>query len=274
MKNILIPTDLTDCTKNTISYAIALGVKSNTKLFFYHTETSQERSNKEYAIKFIKDIFNEQHLNFEKSQVEFIIENVAFSNAQIKSTIEKFNIDLVIMGASHEGLKTTFFGSHVSKLINDVSCPVLSIPHDYNNINIDRIGYATELFDLSERVREIVPFAKLFNASIEAFHVYPVFPQTIDVEKYDVKKSLSQLQNENSYSKINLHFIKTTFDNEPITGIREFIKSYKPDMLVMCHKPSGLFDKLIMDSGTTPAIVKTSPIPVLALNQKSVCKIM
>lgn len=42
----------------------------------------------------------------------------------------------------------------------------------------------------------------------------------------------------------------------------------------MCHKPKGLFDKFVLDSGTTISVVKTSPIPVLALTQKSACKIM
>jgi nucleotide-binding universal stress UspA family protein len=274
MKNILIPTDLTDCTQNTLKYAINLSARSNIKLFFYHANSTREPDIKEYALKFIKNIFNELNLNFENEKAEFIIENENFSNAQIKSAIEKYNIDLVIMGASHEGLKTTFFGSHVSELINEVSCPVLSIPHGYTNINIDHIGYASELYDLSERVKEIVPFARLFDASIEAFHVYPVFPLVVDIEKYDVKSSLSQLHQENEYEKINLHFIKTPFDNEPVTGIREFIKSYKPDMLVMCHKPRGLFDKLVMDSGATLSVVKASPIPVLALNQKTACKLM
>lgn len=77
-----------------------------------------------------------------------------------------------------------------------------------------------------------------------------------------------------NYGKINLHFIKTPLDNEPVTGIREFIKSYKPDMLVMCHKPRGLFDKLLLDSGVTPAIIKASSIPILALNEKTACKLM
>lgn len=274
MKKILIPTDLTDCTRNTLKYAISLSVKSNTKLIFYHAITAKEQNINDFAFNYVKDIFKELHLNYEKAKTEFIIENIHFSNDQIKGVIEKYNIDLVIMGASHEGLKTTFFGSHVSELINEVNCPVLSIPHGYTEINIDRIGYATELDDLSERVKEIVPFAKLFDASIEAFHVYPVFPQTIDIEKYDVKNTLSKLHKENKYDKINLHFIKTPFDNEPVTGIREFIKSYKPDMLVMCHKPRGLFDKLLLDSGVTPAIVKASSIPILALNEKTACKLM
>ena len=274
MKNILVPTDLSESSKNTLKYAITLSEKGNTKLFFYHASPSIKPSIQEDAIAFIKGVFNELGFNYETVKPECIVENVRFSNADIKTAIEKYDIDLVIMGTSHEGLIVTFFGSHVSELINDVSCPVLSIPHGFSDMSIERIGYATELHDLSARVKEIVPFAKIFGASIEAFHVYPVFPHVVDIETYDIKKSLSQLHNDNSYDKINLHFVKTPFDNEPVTGIREFIKLYKPDMLVMCHKPKGLFDKLLLNSGVTPEIVKVSPIPILALNQKTACKIM
>ena len=178
------------------------------------------------------------------------------------------------MGASKEGLKTTFLGSHVSELINIISCPVLSVPHEVLDSNIDRIGYATELFDIAPRIAEIVPFARLFNASIEAFHVYPVFPQTIDIETFDVKKSVLQLRTENQYEKINLHFIRTPLDNEPIKGILEFLTVYKPDLLVMCHKPKGLFDKLLDGSGATISVVESSSIPILALNQQTACKLL
>lgn len=274
MKNLLVPTDLTDCTSSTLRYAISLALKSNTKLYFYHAYALTELHMKEYAEVFIKGIFNELGIHNESFPFEVILENVHFSNSLLKEAIKKYAIDLVIMGASHEGLKTTFFGSHVSDLINEVSCPVLSVPHGYISQKIENIGYATELFDLSERLKEIVPFARIFNATIEAFHVYPVFPENINLTEYDVDTSLSLLKKENNYSNINLYFIKTPFDNEPVTGIRKFLKSHHPDMLIMCHKPRGIFDKLIMDSGTTTSVVKISPVPLLALNQNTACKIM
>lgn len=274
MKNFLIPINHADSSESILIYAISLGVKSKAKLFFYHATDSSNESNKEGYTQSIKNAFRKLNLDFEDELVEIIVERAGFSNSVIKELIDKHHIDLVIMGASKEGLKTTFFGSHVSDLINMVSCPVLSVPHKHLPFSIDRIGYATELIDISQRVAEIVPFARLFNASIEAFHVYPVFPQTIDVETYDVKKSLKQLRDENHYEKIDLHFIRTPFDNEPVKGIREFLSVYKPDLLVMCHKPKGLFDKLLDGTGATVSVVKTSAIPILALNQQTACKLL
>lgn len=274
MKNILIPTDLTDCTKNTINYAISFAAKYKAKLFFYHTSEKQRIDNREYIIDFIKKSFLDLKVDFNDFQTEFITEIGDFSNQKLIKLSEVHAIDLIIMGASNEGIKTTFFGSHVSDLINDLNCPVISIPHGYSQFNINNIGYASELFDLKYRIKEIIPFAKLLNATIDIFHVYPVFPQYMDIKTFDIEKELARIKNDNNYDKINLHLIKTSFDNETVTGIKEFIKSYNPDLLVVCHKPRGLFDKFVFNTGTTISVVKSSQIPVLALNQKSACKIM
>jgi len=256
-----------------MKYAISLCSKSSTKRFFYHSSESVQ-GDEIHAQNMISDAFKKLNYFPDESWFKIIIEEKAFSNAGIKNVIDKNDIDLVIMGTSPKSLGLTFFESHVSELINEVSCPVLSVPHDYHDLQVDRIGYATELYDLSERIKEIIPFARLFKANIEAFHIYPVFPQEVDVEKFNVKAALSKLSKDNHYDKINLHFIKTLHDNQPVSGIREFLNTYKPDMLVMCHKPRGLFDKLILDTGTTNALVKTSPVPILALNQKTACRIM
>jgi len=273
MKNLLIPTDLNPITQNTLKYAISLCIKSNMKLFIYIANSANTQFTNEYATKYIKNIYGELNQKFEITQTEILIEDTFFSNAQLKEVTDKLNIDLVIIGLKQQSLKTTFFESHVSDLIDELNCPVLSIPQSYIDTNIERIGYATELYDISERIKEIVPFAKLLGASIEAFHVYPVFPQNIDIEKYDMKNSLDVLRNELNFEKINLHYIKTLFDNETVSGIREFLKIYKPDILIMYHKPRGIFDKLVMDGGSTNVIVKASPVPLLALNQKTVGRI-
>ncbi len=274
MKNILIPTDLTDCTEDAIKYAIKFLVKSNSKLFFYHLSENMKPEDIGYMKDFIQRIFSEINIDINKIQTEYISEKADFSNEHIKKIIKKHSIDLVIICSHHDAFHTTFFGSLLSDMINESSCPVLSIPHNYNSFKMDRIGFASELFDLKKRIKAIIPFAKLFNATIEVFHVYPVYPQVVDIEKFNTKKVLDKIKLENDYDKINFHFVKTNIDNEPVKGIRKYINTNKPDLLVMSHKPRGLFDKLAFDSGATVSVVKTSPVPILAFNKNSSSKMM
>jgi nucleotide-binding universal stress UspA family protein len=275
MKNILIPTDLTDCTRSTLKYAIRFSSISNTKLFFYHISEKPKMVAGKYLKEYINSVFSEKNIEIDKVQTEFIVETGEFSNQKIKRIIKKYSIDLVIMGASHDAFKNTFFGSYVSDLINEVSCPVLSIPHGiYKGFKMQHIGFASELFDLKKRIKAIIPFAKLFNSEIEVFHVYPVYPEQVDVHKFNAEKILDQIKHENDYDKITIDFIKTSFDNEPVKGITKYINNNKPDLLVMSHKPRGLFDKLTFDSGTTASVVKTSSIPILLFNKKSTRRLM
>lgn len=274
MKNILIPTDLADCTDKTLEYAILLGFKSHSKLFFYHISEKQKHGFADYFISCIKQKSEKLKIDFNQLQTEFISETGAFSNEHLKKIIKQHEINLLVIEASHDGHRTTFFGSYVTDLINEINCPVLSVPHSSGEFKIEQIGFASELFDLSKRIKTIIPFAKLFNANIEVFHVYPVYPQEVDVKKFDSEKVLRKIKRENNYENISIQFIKTTFDNEPVTGIKKYISSAKPDMIVMFHKPRGLFDKLALDEGATPSVIKTSPVPILAFNKKSSQKIM
>jgi nucleotide-binding universal stress UspA family protein len=272
MKNILVPTDLTSCTENTLKYAISIALKSGSKLFFYHVDVKpcQEPIHQKNLIKMT---FKELDVDFDKVQSEFIFETGNFSNERIEKIIESHKIDFVIMGASHEGFRKTFFGTHVSDLINEVDIPVLSFPHGYNKLSIERIGFASEMFDVTKRLYSIVPFAKMLDAHIDIFHVYPVYPQAIDINKCNTQKFLDRIKKLNNYDNISIKFIKTAMDNEPVTGMMKYIESEKPDLLVMFHKPRGLFDKLAFDIGATPSMLKKSPVPVLAFSKKYALKI-
>lgn len=275
MKNIFVPIDFSGSYRNILKYAISLGLQSNSRFVFYHAGTRITEDTRKQANKMIQDVFSELKGDPEKNLFEVILEEEIFSNEGIIAQAKKHNADLVIMGSSTDGMKHTFYGSHLSGFIDEINIPVIAVPHDYHEIAIDRIGYATELEDLSVKIREIIPFAKRTGASIEAFYVYPVFPTETDLDKFDVKNVLYLLKKENEYEKIDIHFVKTNHDNELVEGIHEFIRTYKPDLLVMCHKPRGWFDKLILfDSGVTPAVAGDCPIPVLALNRCSACRLL
>jgi nucleotide-binding universal stress UspA family protein len=274
MKNVLIPTDLTYCTLNTMKYAISLCSKSNTHLFFYHATTSGSESDELQAQHLISSAFRDLNYFIDETWFKLVIEDSPFTNAGIRAFVEAHEIDLVIMGTSQQEHKLTFYESHLSELIHELSCPVLTIPHGYKELSIAKIGYATELHDLSERLREIIPFARLFNAAIDAFHVYPVSPEILNVKRFETNAILSGIKKENQYDDITLQFIKTPFKNEMYKGIRKYLKTYKPDILVMCYKPKGLYDKFLLESDAVKDLVESSPIPILALNRKTACKIM
>lgn len=269
MKNILVPTNLSHNSDNVLKYAIHMAFKGNYKLMFYIANINNPVLTREYALKHITSVFKALNIDFAKVQTDFIIEDTFFSNTQIKAVIDKYSIHLVLIETHPKLYKNTFYDTQVLDLIDNAHCPVLLISPDHTDLGIERLGYATELYDLPERIKEIMPFVKKMEASIEVFHVYPVYPQNVDLNEYNVKNALLLLREESNYEKINMYFVKTNANNEIVEGISEFLKVYKPDMLVMYHSPRGIFDKLLMDSGTTLSVLKVSRIPVLILNHKT-----
>ncbi len=269
MKNILVPTNLSHNSDNVLKYAILLAVKGDYKLMFYIANINKPVLTKEYALKHIGNIYKALNLDPKRVETELIIEDTFFSNTEIKRVIDKHDINLVLIETHPKLYKNTFYDTQIIDLIDNAHCPVLLVWPDHADTSIDRIGYATELYDLSDRIKEIMPFVKKMDASVEVFHVYPVYPQSVDLNEYNVKNALSLLKEESNYEKINLYFVKTNANNEIVEGISEFLKVYKPDMLVLYHSPREIFDKLLMDSGTTLSVLKVSRIPVLILNHKT-----
>ena len=275
MKNILIPTDLSDNTKDILKYAITFSLKQvNIKLFCYYISEEIKAENTIYLKEYIKNVLMEINIESCKLEIEYISEKGYFSNEQIKKIIKKHSIDLVIICSHHDGFYTTFYGSLFSEIINGTNSLVLSIPSNYSTFKLERVGFVSELYDLKRRIKYIIPFAKLFAALIEIIHVYPVFPQIVDVEKIRKEKELERIKKENNYDKLNFLFIKTSFDNEIVKGILKYINLNNPDLIVIPHKPSGLYDKLALESVNMNSVDKKNFVPILAYNNKSISKII
>ena len=88
------------------------------------------------------------------------------------------------------------------------------------------------------------------------------------------EKELERIKKENNYDKLNFLFIKTSFDNEIVKGILKYINLNNPDLIVIPHKPSGLYDKLALESVNMNSVDKKNFVPILAYNNKSISKII
>lgn len=272
MKTILIPTDLGPDTANLLAYAIPLGIAEGTVLYFVHATQASTHEAETALQQAVSQAFADSQA---ATQYRTLVRETDFSPELIRQLVDELNADLVVMATGeHGGLERTFFGASVTSLIAMLSCPVLALPRRYPAGSIRSIGYATDLVDLSERLREIVPFARRLNAQIDVFHVYPIFPEQISVEGFPTVETLRTLRQQNQYEAVNLHFIKTPSDNDVQGGIHQFIQAYKPDLLVMCHRPRGLFDRMVFNVGETLGVAQKPEIPLLALSEKTACRIM
>jgi nucleotide-binding universal stress UspA family protein len=116
-------------------------------------------------------------------------------------------------------------------------------------------------------VGELVRFAKMFKASIDIFHVFPSFPQWVDPSEENIAALTAKLHAAYPGQKFNIQVVQTYKENDVVTGIETFVKSFKPDVLAMFTVKRTFWDKLF-DASRTEEFAFNATIPLLTLKKK------
>lgn len=258
MKKILVPVDFSPIAYNAIHYALDISAILKSEIIFFH------------ANKYAGSLELEQlqdslatALHKKPAKTEFVTTDKLF-NSQTIHDLFKNKIDLILLGTSGEsaGVQKKLFGSNASEIIEGSKYPIMAIPPEFKFSGIKKIGYASDLIRLDEELSEIIPFARLFDAVIQVFHISPVFPDLGDVEKMDVEQVLIRLRQKHNYADIHYHVEKTSFDNQIIKGITSFLDSYHPDLVVLFHNHLSEIDQFLSSSISTKTISHIQ-VPVL-----------
>jgi nucleotide-binding universal stress UspA family protein len=153
MKNILVPTDFSECADNAVEVAIEIATRTQARLHFLHfTAIPIDWVNLiDHQEKMYPDVTRrikqrQEDLNQLVSKAEskglscqtYIGYNESYAN--IIRYSEDNEIDLVVMG-SHgaSGLKEFFLGSNAQKVIRLSDAPVLIVKEKTNHFDFDRM---------------------------------------------------------------------------------------------------------------------------------------
>lgn len=182
----------------------------------------------------------------------------------IADTVARTRAHATVMTAHARGpVEKLFVSSQTAEVIRHSEIPVLVLPENYPYKPVRRIGFSTDLQDLTDRTRRITHLVKALDATLELFHIYPVFPPLFPIESIHTDSLLAELGKEIGHEKLNFHFINTHSDNDTPEGIAEYIRCYKPDWLAMVTSPKSVFDALINGSLTREMVGKLD-LPLLA----------
>lgn len=256
MKRILIPTDLSIVADNAIEYALELPKEGVQEVLLLHAGAKLGED--------FKQINKEVNKLSEKFHVEIINSEKPFDPDLINEVAREKFIDFMIMGTSGDegSFFKKIFGNHTSSVIDDLNCPVIAVPVNYKKRGISKIGYASDFTNLDVEAKQVIAFAKTFNAEIEVLHVVPVYPDLYDTEKIDAEKVIDDIKIKYGYSKIEYIVEETFGDNRIRKGIEQFTEHYGPDLLVMFHQQREGVDKIISSSSTENLITHLE-VPLL-----------
>lgn len=256
---ILLPTDFSNLSIIPVYYAAKLARKIKAEIILFHAvyleampraSTSFKSGQlmtamsdntladlEELAIKLKEDVGDDLEVSWQM-EVGLPME------AAVESYVAENKIDLIIMGTKGaSGLKKMLMGSNTTAVIANSKIPVITVPEFAYFNNIHKIVYASDLQDVENEIEALLPFARLFDASIHLLHIaQPEAPPSLTPAILE-KALIDNYQ----YPDIAVHFLES--DNV-IETIDAFIAANGANILAMfTHKPT-FFEKLFGQSVT------------------------
>jgi nucleotide-binding universal stress UspA family protein len=279
MQNILVPFDFSNESNAALRAAAEIASKLNSKIFLLNVYEAPEETNDMYSFS-EEALMNYKKLIDEvKSQHEIklneIIEKSTFLNSEIEpvakrgfvhkeiiEAVEELKIDLIVMGAKGtSSLEEYFIGTNVEKIIHNVDCPVLVIPHVQKHFTLEHLVFASGFNE--DEVREFEFFKDLsvkFDSTVHLLRVNTPanFERSKDMrvsmehfaKHWDLKKTTS-----NIYSDFSIE-----------EGMLEFAKTMNADLICLHRRHHRSFfsflnarftDEIVKHSSTRPILILT-----------------
>lgn len=277
---ILVPIDFSECSENSLAFAIQLADKIKAHLIllnvlkfdsgsmenFAHVTDELEIQTEQSRINIIKSIQKvTENVRASIDETPAIRTNVEIGNveATICDVASRNQVDYVIMGTQGENSALDkYLGSVASNVLKKAPCPVMVIPE---NVELSKklvLGYATDFLDADPF--EIWKAMKLFKP----------FQPIIKCVHFNEK----QVYNEDKIKELEVYFAETAPElnvelyslpvKDKITDMNNFIEEHNINMLVM-YKPKRSFFKSIFHKSYTQKMAKHTNIPLLVFKENN-----
>jgi nucleotide-binding universal stress UspA family protein len=271
MKTILVLTDYSDVSENSVHYAMKMASAIKAKVILMHdfhlpiptadmplvvSYNEMKEMNKKQLSSFYNKIKKEHS---EKVMAELVAES-GFAVEQILSIIEKGKVDLVIMGVTGAGnSKSILWGSTATSVMKKTKCPVLVIPkqakfkkpsmivlaYDFNSVIPDSVSNSMKAL-INTFQAEVFVFDMLLPA--ERMYEHALAGVHVDEKFSDSKHSLSFREGEDVIEQIN-----------------SFVKEKNADWLIMIPHKHNFWESLFQPSNTKKMAFQTN-IPLLSVH--------
>lgn len=193
-----------------------------------------------------------------KAPIEVVVK-IGVPYEQILRVIEKTNADFAVLGAYGKGfLDGKFIGSNLQKVLRLSPCPVLAVKSALDGNSFKKIAFASIFNESSKKAfSKIVPFAKLFKASVHLVYVNTPEHFVSSTESEHTMVGFSK-----GHEELVLH--THVFNHKNVEqGLIEFCKSKHIDLAaVVSGDRKGMPSYLI---GTTDTLIFKSDMGILSV---------
>jgi len=276
MLSILLPTDFSENSINSVKYALEFFKYQKTDFYIMHAYKNEFYDHEELISREVFDdvlgkIRKQSQQNLENllKKVKEIAPNPRFKYHIISSynilveeanlIADKYNIDLIVMGTKGKSNdRDIVFGSQTFQVLKYVQCPVLAIPSNYTNTQPKHILFPTNyLMPYNRRELKLLSdLAKPYRSVIDVLYVSN--SNKLSIRQEDNKDFIKDTLREN---EVNFRIE----NNKKIAEtVRQYIKENNIDIITMVNTQHSFLEDMLFPS----AIDKISlglEIPLLAL---------
>jgi nucleotide-binding universal stress UspA family protein len=273
MKTLFVCTDFSSTGNNAVKFAVqyASSIKCNlvvfhvmrmpkfsptiTKAAFLELEKKEETTQKKKLEVLMDKIYQALQIKKNALRLKVAVKNGIFVTETLVAAAKKYKADLVIVG-THGATGLKLFGSTSSEVIFQAQSPVMAIPPRYRYKKLKTIVYASDLKNLVNELRFIIPIASPAKAEIEILNLNLGFGNTQSI--IDEKELMKQVK----YKNLKVITKKEGKGSTIIAQLQHYLKSHRPEVLVMFPEERSLFDKLFVRSKTEELVYEIK-IPLL-----------
>ncbi len=279
MKNILLPTDFSENSWNSIKYALKLfreepcnfyilnsyrlPVYTNNEFIVVNTNESLEQNLSDACNEKMDALFEKIEKKYKNPKHSFrrIVEYNFFIDA-VKEVVKKNDIDLIIMGTKGAtGAKEIFIGTNTGDVINNVKKPILVIPENVAFNEPKEIAFPSDFKVPYKKnvLKTLLNIAKLHKSVLRIVHI-KMDKNEISNEQLANKKYVEEFFNTIETSFHTLHNLMLE------DALNCFTQSRDIDMIAMVPKNLSFFQKLFFKPKVEEISYHTR-IPLLVLHE-------
>ncbi len=273
MKNILIPTDFSDTSRNALDFAKELAVRSQASMKVVHVHypevTTMEAApvdmfteTLKWKQERIKDFAKQSSTSIPEEDMPVMTKittdvTIGFPGENIVDLSKQEDVDLIVMGKTGEsGVLEKVFGSISSHVARKAHCPVLLVPDGVRFKECKNILFATDKKAADEVLIENIPYLLTCpNANVHFAHV-----NEIEGKEYKVEN----LSFFNPELTGQFHFVDIESDNV-FGGLNRYASEQHVDAMVMVTARRPFFEELFHKSMTKQMALNTT-MPLLVMH--------
>jgi nucleotide-binding universal stress UspA family protein len=279
MKRILCPTDFSKTATRAMEYAAFLASHAQGHLTLLHVTHLPLAETAESALVASEVVgeMNRDAIDKLSSACKYLTEKfpgtwecnfevkTAFLTDAVRDYVMHDGYELVVIGSTGGGntLEEILIGSNTLAIIENLHCPVLSIPTDAHMPRLQKIAYASDLQDADTyALQQVLKFAGLTKAEVEVVHI----DKKDDTESQDRAAAFGR-RIEETFAGQNVKFAEILHPDEE-EALKGYLTRTNADLLVILKRHRGFFSNLFHHS-LTEKLTYHSKFPMLVLDEQS-----